>query len=128
MENLTTVAVSKGIKANLLKEAVASLPAGEYTVDAMVHVLGTIKKGEDYNQVIHQSADPWGLLAMALSKLNGVTVEALIKEAMNPANVDTITKVKEQAKDAIETAKVEKGIKTCQGKVTTKVNVRQITV
>lgn len=57
------------------------LEPGEYGVSFRVQVSGTIKVGEDYEQRIVAKADPWKLLGLALSKLNGVSVEALVREA-----------------------------------------------
>ena len=72
--------------------------------------------GEDYDQRIVAKADPWGLLAAALSKLNGTTVEALTREALNiPPH--KVTEIKAQAKNAIEAAK-EPTWTLCKGKVT----------
>ena len=122
MNELIKVAMVKGIKANA-KE----IPTGEHEVDAIVRVRGRIKKGEDFEQVIHLSADPWGLLAVAFSKLNGVTMDAIVKDAMNEENAAMIDDVKIRAKIAIEKAKQEKGKKAMTGKVTTDIYVEEIT-
>ena len=56
--------------------------AGSYNVDEQVtiDVAGSINVGEDYEQEIVLKADPFTMLAVALSHLNGVTIESIANE------------------------------------------------
>lgn len=121
MNSVQTVAVAKAIKDAASKDASGKLTVGVHTVDFTVRVKGTITKGEDYEQDIVAKADPWLLLAAALSKLNGVTVDALVREAVS-ADEALIDGLKAKAADAIQAMKVPTKTK-CNGKVTTKLAV-----
>lgn len=71
---------------NVLKKEVKAAgdpEPGEHEVDFLVHVKGGIAKGVDVEKMVPQTAKPWLLLAVALSKLNGVTVESLTQEALS---------------------------------------------
>jgi hypothetical protein len=120
MENLQTLALSKVVKAAAEKEASAAMMVGEHMVDFTVRVQGSIKKGEAYEANITQKAEPWKLLALALTKLNGVTIDAIVREAeASVLEDDKIDGIKEQAQVAIDRIKgTTKGM--CSGKVTTK--------
>jgi hypothetical protein len=97
-------------------KASAELVVGENPVDFTVRVHGVLNRGKDYEQEIVGKADPWTLLVVALSHLNGVTVESITKEALtaDPALVENL---KVQAKKAIETVKGPT-LTPCNGKVT----------
>jgi len=47
MENATTIAVTKGVKAKIAKEARGNMNPGSYDVDTTVRIKGTLKVGED---------------------------------------------------------------------------------
>ena len=94
------------------------LPVGDNDVDEIValHALGTTRCGADYDQDIVAKADPWTLLAAALSHLNGVTVESLTREALT-ADPKLTASIKKEAKAAIATIKGTT-LTACKGKVT----------
>lgn len=100
----------------------ATLTTGSYPVDfsALVRVSGEVNKGEDYEQTIHASADGWKIAMLALSKLNGVTIESLVRESLE-SDLDT--------KDVVARANaaaqaIKEATKTiCSGKTTAKVKV-----
>jgi hypothetical protein len=118
LSGLQTVALAKVVKEAAAKAASAGVVAGEYPVDFKVHVTGKVTKGEDYDQEIVEKAEPWLLLAVALSHLNGVTVASIVREALT-ASPDLVDGLKVQAADAI--AAVKGPTKTrCNGKITTK--------
>jgi hypothetical protein len=117
----------------LAKEAAAAkgktrdaLTVGDTEVDEIItlHLTGTVRTGADYEQEIVAKADPWTLLAAALSHLNGVTIESLTAEAL-AADPKLIASIKKQAKASIAAVK---GITLteCRGKVT--LPVKAITV
>lgn len=124
LSKVETVALAKVVKDAVAKAAGADVTAGEYPVDFVVRVSGSIKKGEDYDSEIVAKADPWLLLAAALSKLNGVTVDALVREALT-ADEALVEGLKAKAADAI--AAVKGPTKTrCAGKITTKLTVQPV--
>lgn len=75
-----TIALGKAIPTDGMKEASGVLPPGKHEVDYVFRLTGSFKKGKDYDQKLVAKADAWGLLAVALSKLNSVTVESLTRE------------------------------------------------
>lgn len=128
---------------------VERLPVGTHIIEETVTltVTGQVKVGEDYEQRIVAKADPWKLLLVALSKLNGVTMESIVKEA-EAGELDTaavkmeaeksvgavwtakekaeFAQKKEQAElagIAIDTIK-EGTWEKCKGKVTKKLNIQ----
>ena len=115
------IALSKAVTAKETKEAVTELPAGEYDVDFIVQVQGSIKRGEDYEQRIVAKAEPWMLLAAALSHLNGVTVASLVKEALT-ADPALAKSLKKEAAEAVQEVK-DPTTTQCNGKITTNVIV-----
>ena len=112
------VAVAKLVSAKEQSEANATLAAGTYAVDFTVRVRGSLNRGENYVQKIPAKADPWLLLASALSHLNGVTVDSIVKEALthDPALIDDL---KAKAAVAIEAVKGPTDT-PCNGKTTAK--------
>lgn len=56
---------------------------GTYDVDAIVHVKGTLTVGEDFTRQQVNKIDPWSMIAVLLDKVNGVTMEAVAKEAQD---------------------------------------------
>ena len=113
MEPIQALALSKFSIGRVRDE----VEPGEYDVNVLVRVKGSVKVGEDYSQRIVAAANPWKLLAVALSKLNGVTVDSIVREA--EANGLDDKAVKTQADAAIQTIK-EPTERTCSGKVTAK--------
>lgn len=124
MSKIETVAVAKAIKKAAVESASSTLVAGEYPVDFTVRIKGSLKKGEDYDQDIVAKADPWLLLAAALSKLNGVTVDSLVREA-ETQDESLIDGLKTRAAEAIAKIKATTTTK-CTGKVTTKLTVEMV--
>ena len=104
--------VSEGVA----KKASAELVIGENPVDFTVRVSGKLNRGADYDAKIVEKAEPWLLLVVALSHLNGVTVESIVKEALT-ADPKLVENLKAEAKKAIETVKGPTNT-TCNGKVT----------
>jgi len=112
MRNIEQLALSKFKLDKRIQEEVSP---GDYNVAFNVMVTGMIRVGEDYTQQIVAKADPWLLLATALSKLNGVTVESIVRDSLAD-NIDP-KEVKKQASDAM--ARIKGKTETdCKGKVT----------
>jgi hypothetical protein len=124
MDNVDVLALSKAVKDAMAKKASSEVKAGEYPVCFTVSVKGSLKKGEDYEQEIVAKADFITLFAVALSHLNGVTVDSIVRESLtaDPAMIDSI---KLQAAEAVQ--KIKETTKTmCSGKVTTNLVVEMV--
>lgn len=78
---LLKVALAKAVPDKDYKEASSLLAPETYLVAQTVRILGTLKKGQPYEQRVTAKANPWKLLALALSKLNSTTAAALVAEA-----------------------------------------------
>jgi len=101
-------------------KAKKAIEPGSHDVDETVvlHVTGTVNKGEDYSQEIVLKADPWTLLLAALSHTNGVTIESIAREALT-ADPKLIASIKADAKAAM--AAINATTETqCSGKTTIK--------
>jgi hypothetical protein len=98
-----------------------------HTVDFFVHVRGTMKQGEGYEQSQPASANLQALLLVALSKLNGTTAEFVASLVTEAEQLDAealkaeTAKVKEYADDAMAKIKAAT-ISRCKGKLTGKVS------
>ena len=121
LSKVEMVALGKAVKDAVVKEASGAVTVGEHAVNFTVQVSGTVKKGEDYEQEAVAKADPWLLLAAALSKLNGVTVDALVREALT-ADEALVEGLKAKAADAIQAIKAPTKMRF-NGKITTKLTV-----
>jgi len=124
MNALTKVAISKAVREAAYSAAVKEIEVGTHPLNVDVRLQGTITRGEDYEQQIVEKADPWGLLAVALSKLNGVTIESLVREVTGETEAK-VTEIKEAAKKAMEVVK-GKTMTSCNGKVTASLTVEVI--
>lgn len=90
---LQTVKVDEDVK--------AELSPGVYHIDATVRLKGTVKRGEDTVGKV-AAAVPWQrIAALAFSKLNGATVESIVREALD-SNIDA-EDFEKRAKDAVAT-------------------------
>lgn len=97
---------------------------GTYTGRVVVELEYALKVGESYPQRIVGKV-PWMALAAVLfGKVNGVTLEAAIREAL-AAPDDMVETVNARADDVME-ALTEATVTTCRGKVTGSATVRDI--
>lgn len=121
MENTQRIAIYKSIPEKDFKDAARALSAGVHEVDFRFLVRGTLNKGEPYQQRIAADADPWCLLALALSKLNDATVNSLIDQYVQCLADDTLkqlgTQVKARAQEALAKVK-DATTRTLDGKIT----------
>jgi len=104
MNAVQAVAISKLIGEQVEKDARKQVSPGFYPADFWLHVSGDIDVGADYIRRVPQKAKPWDLLAAALSRLNGVTVDAIVRDALNAAP-DLVETVKKQAEASIQAIK-----------------------
>ena len=93
-------------------------PTGKTHVSGQVVLTldGDVTVGEDYSQRIVLKADPFLLLAVALSHTNGVTIESIAREALE-GDPKLAKSVKKQATDAWAAIKAPT-VTDCKGKVT----------
>lgn len=127
MNAATLTLLSKAV-ADMSKTVREDLTVGKHNVDETVtlHVSGLVTVGEDYDQRIVLKADPWTLLQAALSHLNGVTVESLVREALT-ADPKMLKSIKESAQEAMEAINAPT-MTACKGKVTTKGGAEVVTM
>ena len=119
-----TLAVSKVIKKGAMDKARLNVSVGEHEVNCLVRVQGVITVGEDYEKAQVNTIDWTGLVAVALSKLNGVTVEKLISDYLEMDKID-LKDIKASAKTHIDTLKGTT-MKIDNGKVTTKLSFEKV--
>lgn len=113
---LQTLALSKCALELTDEQRKSVKPTEGSRVDMVVKIVGTIKVGEDNPSVIQANKVPWETMCLvALSKLNGVTVEAIAQEALarikaaeedDDANAE-LTPIKDEAKAVIDRLKGE---------------------
>lgn len=77
------VALVSAFKTAEITKLKAGLEPGTYQIDTLVHLFGTIEKEPSKEGIIAQRAFPWKLFAAALNRLNGVSVDAIVREAEN---------------------------------------------
>lgn len=123
MQSIERLALSKVVKEKDEKAARLEITSGVYAVSFAASIQGTLKVGEDYEQNIVAKADPWLLLSVALSKLNGVTIADLTAEALR-GKISTAD-VKERAENAMGLLKAATN-QICRGKVTTDLTVSRL--
>lgn len=100
LEALELLALSKFDESKKVRDAIE---AGEYEVDEIVRISGSVKVGEDHEARVVASI-PWMRVASVLfDKLNDVTIESVLSEALGD-DVDD-SRIKEQAEAAIEVLK-----------------------
>jgi hypothetical protein len=110
---IEVLAVAKAVGKNELEAARDALGPGTYDIDLCVRVHGAFQIGEPYEQRIVAKADPWKILGAAMSRLNGTTVAALVRDS---ETVDA-EPVKRAAQEAIEELKAATTT-VCRGRVT----------
>jgi hypothetical protein len=98
-ETAAKVATAKAIDDKSYKLLTLDLPQGITLIDTRVRLVGTLKKSAPYMQRIAAAADPWALLARALSKLNSATIDSLVEESLAVDGEE-----KQAIKDAAEAA------------------------
>jgi hypothetical protein len=119
-----TVAIAKAIGDKMADAAKGALAVGRHDIDLTVRIRGTVTKGEDYPQDIVAKAQPWALLAVVLNKLNGITIDSIVREADTIA-AGAVDEVKDATDRAIAAIK-NKTTTICKGKVTAKLVVERV--
>ena len=118
LSDAAIVAVGKLVGDKESSAASAKLSVGQHNVDFTIRVKGVLNRGENYTAQIVAKADFALLFAVALSHLNGTTVESIVRESLayDPALVDSL---KEIAAKAVAQIK-ETTTTPCNGKTTAK--------
>lgn len=115
------LALSKFDVSKKVREHVAP---GEYEVDEVVRISGTIKVGVDHAANIAARV-PWQkLVAVLLDKVNGATIESVVAEAL-AADLDG-EEIAERAANAMATL-VESTRSTRKGAVKVSLHVESVT-
>lgn len=98
------LATAKAIDDKAYRSLSSRLSPGIYPINATVVLVGGIKKGEPFKQRIAAAANPWTILAKALSKLNGATIESLVEESLAVGDEEA-TAIKAAADAALQRIK-----------------------
>ena len=124
MNAVQTLAIAKLVGEQAEKDARKKVSPGNHNADFWVHISGGIEVGEDYNRKVPQKAKPWDLLAVALSRLNGVTIDAITREALSAAP-ELAESVKQKAEAAIQSIKGTTET-VCSGRIKTDLTVEVV--
>jgi len=119
---IITEAIAKVIASKLAaaSELVLDNRGVDHKVTFAVSGEAVVRKGVDYEQVISFALPYDRLFAVAMSKLNGVTVEAIVREATDDNfKTDGLTEVTTKAQEAL-TAIKGTSRQLCAGKTTVK--------
>lgn len=76
------LAIAKALKEKQVKVVREQVGAGEYLIEALVRLKGTLKVGDDTTATRPQALCPWTALVVALSKLNPATADAVLDEVV----------------------------------------------
>ena len=124
MRHEVIVGMAKGLKEKMVKDAVKELAPGTHKIDAVVTIKGTIKVGEEQEQVIHMKSPTWGIIALLADKVNEDTMRSVLKEALIMASSDQrIKDAKAKTQAMVDRIKAP-AASTIAGKVTTKVVIK----
>lgn len=114
-KNLLLLALYRLISERADTATKPNVPAGSYRVIGSVDIDVILNKGDDYPALIVAKAEPWKLVAVLMSKLNHVTIDAVVREYLS-GEIDT-EEIKASVQEAID--KIKAPTETiCQGKVT----------
>lgn len=101
---LPTLATAKAVDDKTYRLFSDELEPGLYPIDCRIRLVGALKKGNPYQQRVVAAADPWAILAKAMSKLNSTTLEALVHESLDISGEEA-TAVKAAATAAMQRIK-----------------------
>lgn len=110
------IATHKAVDDKVYKALSVLLPKGVTPIDTTIRIVGGLKKGDPYEQRIPQKANPWALLAKALSKLNAASVESLVQEALAVSDEEA-SAIKDTAQEALDRIS-DATVVTISGRVT----------
>jgi hypothetical protein len=117
MNPVETIAIAKVAGKKAEKDARKRVTTGTHDTDFWLHIFGQVEVGDDYVRRVPQKACPWNLFAVALSHLNGTTIESIVREALN-ADPELVAAIKARADKAVAAIKGMTET-TCSGRVKT---------
>lgn len=119
--NQIILALDKAVDSKLKSDARENIEAGEYDVEFIAKIAGKLKVGEDYEQRIVAKANPWALVAILMSKVNNVTLQSVVRQALESgATGENVKTVAEAAMADLKDVTVQ----TCKGKITAKLQIQ----
>lgn len=101
MTTLEKIATAKSVAEKDYRDLSALLVPGQHLIDCRVHLRGVLKKGEAFRTKVPAAANPWKILALALSKLNQTTIDSVVRDALEVPDEEAEA-VKAAASEAIE--------------------------
>lgn len=123
-KNLILMATHKAVSAESFRGISENVEPGDYPIDFTVRITGSIRKGQPYSQTNAAAANPWKALAVALSKLNAKTAEAVIRESLTISDADA-KRLKAEADELIQKL-VEPTREERSGKVTAILSLSEV--
>lgn len=97
---IAKIAAHKVINQKTFAKMSPNIAIGVLPINVAVSLTGALKKGEPYTKRVAAKANPWKLLAKALSKLNQTTIDSLVAESIAVSD-DECTAIAEKANQAI---------------------------
>jgi hypothetical protein len=102
LDLVSRLAVSKAKDVELTDLERTKVKPGDYTVDSIVRVVGTLHVQADHDAKQVNKINPYALLLVAMGKLNGVTIDKIVEEAeANAAQGQPASEVLEEKVKAI---------------------------
>jgi len=127
LTDVETLALAKAIKKGALGKARPNVKSGTHEVDVLVRVHGSVTVGDDFEQIQHMKVPQWELIAVLLSKVNGATLESVVREALGFADKAELKRIKADAQVAVDKIKGT-GKSPTKGKVTAKLEAERVSV
>lgn len=102
MNAIHKMAVAKVVKDKDSKAASTGMDPGEYKVDFLVRILGTMRKGEDFEKTMPNTIK-WPLLVALLgSKVNEATLDAVLRDYASAVDSGEFDRLAQQTKDRVQ--------------------------
>ena len=99
-QEIAEIAAHKVINPKRFSKLSPNLDPGITPIDMSIRIVGALKRGDPYQKRNAAKANPWKLLAKALSKLNQTTIDSLVAESI-AVSEDESSAVQKKAHDAI---------------------------
>lgn len=111
--------ISKLIAKEIAKsdKAINAKRGDEFLVNFTVQGQAVVRKGEDFEQVVSFAVPYEKIIGVLFSKVNGVTMDAVVREALETDLNDS--DIKAQALEAVKRVKGT-GVRKMSGKITVK--------
>jgi hypothetical protein len=93
------LALSKMLTKTVVNDARDQVEAGEHDVECIVHVRGELRVGEDSEAQQVNKLNPVLLLKLAMDKLNKVSIDSLIEEALEILAKNQAAETDEETED-----------------------------